>query len=288
MQPQQPPQQQYREPPQMERYTGSSADLKADLSRQFSGADDSVIADLVENVVQGHMSRAQAMEMLGEMCGTACNQATELSRRDEEYARMLQAQEEREVTMQRPASKTLGYEGLGNVSRLEQEQRDMDLAKQMQEKENLASRASEQDERPRGGSQFRGQHGGGGGGGGPPLPTHVSIPTFESRDGATFFLIEVILDNDDHYKVSKRYSQFDQLRQRVEASPFGKGGPAFPPKALTSSVATNEQRRHTLASWLQDMVERVCIHVFVPPLLPHLLYFSSLHTVSARSCRGPS
>ena len=247
-------------------FRGSASELKADLKRRFSGADDSVVADLAENVVQGQMSQDQALEMLQEMSGAAQGVAQEQSRKDEEYARLLQAQEEHEASRTVPTTNKVGYEGIGGVSRLEQEQRDMELAQQMQSKESAPQQRQQPVARDEWGGAREQQRAHSPTSTFGSYPIHkVAIPSCENRDRNWYFRIEVEGEAGIQYSVYKRYSSFDDFQKRLETQGNAhlRTGPPFPPKSMTSKISSgssdaHSKRRQALQTWLQNVLEVVC------------------------------
>eukprot|EP01064_Diplonema_japonicum_P028062 TRINITY_DN4232_c2_g1_i1.p1 TRINITY_DN4232_c2_g1~~TRINITY_DN4232_c2_g1_i1.p1 ORF type:complete len:616 (+),score=185.74 TRINITY_DN4232_c2_g1_i1:68-1849(+) len=227
-------------------FTGNASDLKEMFKRQFQGADDAVVNDLAENVIQGHMSQDQAVEMLREMGQSAVTVRADRERKDEAYARELQRMEDSMPATRAPTTTT--YQGVGGtVSRVEQEQRDMALAQQMQQEEQTKSTTGPS----RGGSEWgdqslydpKGEF----------KIASLSIPTYEIRDNVTFYIVEVTTIDGQKWSLPRRYSMFSALNDSI--TPPGHASPLFPPKVwVKMSAAQSEQRRTQLGIWLNDVL----------------------------------
>eukprot|EP01060_Flectonema_neradi_P022174 TRINITY_DN3045_c0_g2_i3.p1 TRINITY_DN3045_c0_g2~~TRINITY_DN3045_c0_g2_i3.p1 ORF type:complete len:632 (+),score=157.75 TRINITY_DN3045_c0_g2_i3:72-1967(+) len=139
------------------------------------------------------------------------------------------------------------YEGVGGVSRLEQEQRDMALAQEMQDQEN---RKSSQ----RGGSSSN--YGTNHQGDGETVRVQsVSVCDTQVLDTVTYYIVQVSMTNGKSWKLQKRYSVFDTLHQKF--SNAGYPGSNFPPKSMFKVSGQGiEQRRAQLNMWLSDLVEK--------------------------------
>ena len=151
------------------------------------------------------------------------------------------------------------YEGVGGVSRLEQEQRDMALAQEMQDQEN---RKSSQREQRQGGAPSYGSQASQGGDGEGVRFQSVSVCDTQTLDSVTYYIVQVTMTNGTSRKLQKRYSVFDTLHQKFTAG--GYPGSNFPPKSMFKKTGQQaiELRRTQLNMWLSDLVEKVCIKIF--------------------------
>lgn len=87
----------------------------------------------------------------------------------------------------------------------------------------------------------------------------TTVPTFQhGADGGVVFEVQITMNDGYKYSVTKRYSQFEQLRESV-ARLLRAVTPPFPPKHGMRSATVGlgqpelEERRQMLQAWLQSL-----------------------------------
>eukprot|EP01064_Diplonema_japonicum_P005504 TRINITY_DN13669_c0_g1_i1.p1 TRINITY_DN13669_c0_g1~~TRINITY_DN13669_c0_g1_i1.p1 ORF type:complete len:478 (+),score=47.52 TRINITY_DN13669_c0_g1_i1:45-1478(+) len=89
--------------------------------------------------------------------------------------------------------------------------------------------------------------------------TKVSLPSYDDREGTTFYQIRVELSTDEIFVVSKSYSMFYELCKSCGHVVLGKAAEnGFPSKTIlkVTSKESLDQRHRQLAAWFLAMFER--------------------------------